>query len=87
MLGECEDGFYNKRAADTEVNSGDSTVTVDAAYALTDAEANVGSTDIPAIDNGSGFEFDSTDYVGAVKPGTSPEDAWWSGWVIPGSLD
>ena len=87
VLGECEDGFYNKREADTEVNSGASSVTVDAAYALTDAEANVGSTDIPAIDNGSGFEFDSTDFVGAVEPGTSPDAAWWSGWIIPGSLD
>ena len=42
---------------------------------------------IPAVDNGSGFEFDQTDYVGAVEPGTSAGDAWWSGWIIPGSLD
>jgi hypothetical protein len=87
VLGECEDGFYNKREADTEVNSGESSVTVNAAYALTNAEANVGATDIPAVDNGSGFEFDDTDFVGAVEPGTSPEDAWWAGWIIPGSLD
>ena len=69
------------------MNSGNGTVTVDAAYALIDADANVGTTDIPAVDNGSGFEFDNTDFVGAVEPGTSPDEAWWSGWIIPGSLD
>lgn len=87
VLGECVDGFYNKRDADVEINSGESSVTVDAAYALVGAEASVGSTDIPAVDNGSGFEFDNTDYVGAVPPGTPAGSAWWSGWIIEGSLD
>lgn len=87
VLGECEDGFYNKRDADTEENSGESSVTVDAAYALTDPEAQVGNTDIPAVANGSGFTFDQTDYVGAVEPGTSANNAWWAGWIIEGSLD
>ena len=76
-----------KRDADTEDNSGASRVTVDEAYALTDAEAQVGTTDIPAVDNGSGFSFDQTGYVGAVEPGTSANDAWWTGWIIEGSLD
>ena len=26
-----------------------------------------------AVDNGSGFSFDATDYVGAVEPGTSAD--------------
>lgn len=90
VLGECTDGFYNKRAADVEVNAGVATntgVTVDAAYALTDAEALVVAPGITAVNNGSGFSFDDTDFVGAVEPGTSASAAWWSGWIIPGSLD
>ena len=87
VLGECEDGFYNKRDADSETNSGAGSVTLDAAYALTDAEANVPTVNIPAVNNGSGFTFDNTDYVGAVEPGTSVGNTWWSGWIIPGSLD
>ena len=90
VLGDCSDGFYNRRAADLEVNAGVATntgVTVDAAYALTDPEAAVAAPGITAVDNGSGFSFDDTDFVGAVEPGTSAAAAWWSGWIIPGSLD
>ncbi|MBN7797970.1 hypothetical protein [Parahaliea mediterranea] len=90
VLGECADGFYNKRAADVEDNAGEatnSTVTIDGAYAITEAAANVAAPGIVATDNGSGFEFDDTTYVGAVEPGTAPADAWWSGWIIEGSLD
>jgi hypothetical protein len=87
VLGECADGFYNKRDADTETNSGANSVTLDEAYALVDAEADVGTTNIPAVNNGSGFSFDQTTYVGAVEPGTSADAAWWAGWIIEGSLD
>ncbi len=87
VLGQCSERFYAKREADIEENSGDSNVTVDDAYALTDAGANVAAPGIPAVDNGSGFEFDDTDYVGAVEPGTPAESTWWSGWIIEGSLD
>ena len=87
MLGECLDGFYDKRDADTAVNSGAAGVTVDAAYALTDAAANVGNTAVPATDNGSGFTFENTNYAGAVAPGTAAANVWWAGWTIPGSLD
>ncbi|GAB5451682.1 MAG: hypothetical protein Hals2KO_20100 [Halioglobus sp.] len=86
VLGECESGFYEKRMADMEVNSGDNAVSVDAAYALTNGAANVGDTDIPEVDNGSGFTFEDTDFVGAVEPGTSTANAWWNGWIIEGSL-
>ena len=85
--GECAAGYYNKRAADAEVNSGDATVTLDAAYALTDPGTNVGPTAIPAADNGSGFTFNNTSYIGAVAPGTSAGNAWWAGWIIEGTLD
>ena len=58
-----------------------------AAYALTDAAATVAAPTITAVDNGSGFTFDNNTYVGAVAPGTAAADAWWSGWIIEGSLD
>ncbi len=89
VLGECADGFYNKREADTEDNAGEATntgVTTDSAWALTDAEAIVPVPNIVPVDNGSGFTFEETDYVGAVDPGTAEEDAWWFGWTIPGAL-
>lgn len=87
VLGECMDGFYTDRAADTAMNAGANLVTVDSAWALVDPEASVPEMDFEEVDNGSGFTFDNTDYVGAVPPGTSPADAWWNGWIIPGSLD
>jgi uncharacterized protein (TIGR00661 family) len=85
--GECADGYYNKREADAAANAGEGTVTVDDAYALTDPGTVVGETEIPAVDNGSGFTFDNTSYIGAVEPGTSAANAWWAGWIIEGSLD
>ena len=87
VLGDCLDGFYDKRDADTAVNAGATTVSVDGAWALTDAAAIVGNTAVPATDNGSGFTFEDTNYAGAVAPGTSAANAWWAGWTIPGSLD
>ncbi len=87
VLGECEDGFYDKRDADNVTNAGPGTVTVDGSYALTDGAANVAAPGIPAVDNGSGFTFDNTTYIGAVEPGTAPEDTWFAEWIIEGSLD
>ena len=86
VLANCEDGFYDKRSADSEFNSGDSAVELDDAYAITDAEAIVTAPSITAVDNGSGFEFEANGFVGAVAPGTEKADAWWSGWTIEGSL-
>lgn len=90
LLGECAEGFYSHRSADVEDNAGEAnngTVTIDGAYAVTEAEASVAAPGITATDNGSGFTFDDTTYVGAVEPGTAAEDAWWAGWIIEGSLD
>jgi hypothetical protein len=87
VLGDCTDGFYNKRDADVEVNSGSSSVEVDSAYALTGGDAQVSAPSIDAVENGSGFVFEETNFVGAVEPGTSAEQAWWSGWIVEGSLD
>jgi hypothetical protein len=85
--GECLDGYYDKRAANSATNSGEAPFTVDSAYALSAAQGNVMAPGIPAMNNGSGFVFDNTDYIGAVKPGTDAADAWWADWIIEGSLD
>ncbi len=87
VLGDCADGFYPKREADVATNSGEASIDIDSAYALTGSDASVTAPGIEAVDNGSGFEFDDTDFVGAVEPGTSAASAWWSGWIIEGSLD
>ena len=88
VLGNCEDGFYDKRAATPETNSGAASFTVDAAFALDATNGDLGSTTDPVeVDNGSSFTFTNTDYVGAVEPGTAAADAWWNGWIIEGSLD
>ncbi|MDD3762685.1 MAG: hypothetical protein PHP86_05295 [Nevskiales bacterium] len=85
VVGDCADGFYDKRAADSETNSGAMTVTIDSAYAV--AGGTVTNTDPVEINNGSGFTFDNTDYVGAVAPGTSAANAWWAGWTLDGTLN
>jgi len=88
VLGDCTPGgFYDKRPADEFLNSGGNSVTIDDAYALTDAAATVTAPDIVAVDNGSGFTFENNGYVGAVQPGTTAGSAWWAGWIIEGSLD
>ncbi|ASP40903.1 hypothetical protein CHH28_11000 [Bacterioplanes sanyensis] len=87
VIGACTDGFYAKRDADT-VNGtvGANTVDLDAAAALVGAPAGTVNAWQP-VDNGSGFAFDNTDYIGAVAPGTAESAAWWAGWTIPGSLE
>ena len=91
VIGDCEDGFYDKRVADTETGSiGDTAFTVglDTAYAIGGGAGSLGSAPtITAVDNGSGFTFDETDFIGPVEPGTVEADAWWSGWTIEGALD
>lgn len=91
VIGECTAGFYRGSSAanvDSETGTvGANTVTIDSAYALTDAAASVAEVTPVAVDNGSGFTFDATSYIGAVAPGTAAADAWWADWIIPGSLD
>lgn len=86
VLGDCADGFYDKRDADTADNAKGTTVTFDDAWAVNEVDAEVGLTVINAVNNGSGFMFDQTDYVGAVEPGTTAANAWWAGWTLPGTL-
>lgn len=86
--GDCTAGFYSHRAADTEVNSGTvAPAAINAAYGLDNPEAVLSEApSIVPVDNGSGFEFVPTSYVGAVDPAVDAADAWWAGWTIPGSL-
>ena len=94
VLGDCVAGYYDDSSrgpADVEVNAGDpdgvvTPLTVDDAWALQQSEASVPTTNPVEVDNGSGFVFDNTDYVGAVEPGTDADEAWWAGWTLPGTL-
>lgn len=88
VIADCEDGIYDKRDADTVTNVTSAAVTLDNAFALTTVGAELDSTaTINAVNNGSGFTFDSTDYIGAVAPGTAASAAWWAGWTLPGVFD
>ena len=88
VFGDCAGGFYTHEDADSTAGGvGSQTISLDDAYAINEGFASLASaTNIVAVDNGSGFAFETTDYVGAVEPGTSMGDAWWAGWTIPGSL-
>ena len=64
------------------------TIAFDAAAAVSNAEAATGETVMTAINNGSGFSFDATGYIGAVDPDNgNAARKWWDGWVITGSMD
>jgi hypothetical protein len=63
------------------------TITLDAAYAATEAAADNLTPVAPAAAGGTADTFfDQTNYAGAVEPGTDAGDAWWAGWTVPGSL-
>lgn len=89
VIGNCDDKFYAKRDADNETGEvgANASVAYDEAWALPANVGNVTAPTLTAVDNGSGFAFDATDYIGAVKPGTAKVDAWYNGWIIEGSLD
>jgi hypothetical protein len=89
VLGDCASGFYysGSRQADAGSNAGASTVTFDAAIAMTEANATLtAAPTITPANSGSSFAFAPTTYVGAVAPGTPAASAWWAGWTIPGSV-
>ena len=83
----CDDGaavtFNKESPIDGGTNIIQEDITLDSNFAVTNASASVAAEGIASQDNGSGFSFDATDVIGAVKPGTTP---WWNGWVLPGSL-
>jgi hypothetical protein len=87
VIGDCMDGFYDRRAADEETNAMAADFSLDDALAIAEAVGQLGSAPtITAVANGSSFMFDATDYIGAVEPGTPANEAWWAGWTIPGTL-
>ena len=88
VIGDCAGGFYTHEVADSETNAGALAFAVDAAFALNPAAGNLASAPaITPVNNGSGFAFDATDYIGAVEPGTSAANAWWANWTLPGTLN
>jgi hypothetical protein len=88
VIGECPDKFYAKRDADTETGTvGAGSVDLDEAAALPAGDATVTQADFVEVDNGSGFAFENTTYIGAVAPGTTAANAWWAGWTVAGSMD
>lgn len=89
VIGDCTgntDGIYTDLVAGTSTHAIVGAVVPDAAFALPAASATVTAPVITAVDNGSGFMFDATTYIGAVAPGTSPATAWWAEWTIPGTV-
>ena len=84
---DCGEFFSHEQPSAQQGTVGLASFGIDSNFALTPDALPVrrnGNVNIPATDNGSGFAFESTDYVGAVEPG---QQAWWQAWAIPGSLD
>lgn len=91
VVGSCDE-FYRdenknkERVADAENGTvGNQSLTLTDAVALSASSVTVNAWE--PVDNGSGFAFETTTYAGAVAPGTTAANAWWAGWIIPGSLD
>ena len=75
---------FNKEdpvAGSTVIEEG---ISFDANLAIANTTAIVGATEIAAFDNGSGFTFDSTNFVGAVDPSSAV--AWWADWTLPNTV-
>lgn len=73
----------------SQVNINPTVIDLDGDGAINNAQGTLVSTSAPtAIDNGSGFTFVATDYIGAIDTddGNSTRN-WWAGWVIEGSMD
>ena len=80
--GNCAAGFYSASTANDEsgLRTGPfgllPSLAADVGYLVNNQSGN-------AISNGSGFNFEGNDYIGAVAPyETVP---WWSGWLTPRS--
>ncbi|MGB2180508.1 MAG: hypothetical protein ACPHZD_06340, partial [Porticoccaceae bacterium] len=84
FLCDTDGATFNKEDPIDSSTVVEETIVFDSNYAITNVSANVGVTVIEAYDNGSGFVFDSTDFIGAVKAGETP---WYAEWAIPGSVN
>jgi hypothetical protein len=83
---DCTDFLGHEDPVTSQGTVGTQAFTFDAAFAIAEAVANVTAPSIQAVNNGSNFTFDATDYIGAIEPGTSAANAWWAGWTIPGTV-
>jgi len=82
------DTTFPKEQPESSTGLVEEVATFDKAWALTNTAATLSSAPtINAVDNGSGFTFEATTYIGAVEPGTAAASAWYAGWIIDGSLD
>ena len=73
-----------KRTANIEENVEALVLTYSGTLAIQQSAAQLAAAPvINAVNNGSGFVFDQTDFVGAVDPNG---DAWWQGWTLPGTV-
>jgi len=85
LLNDCRDGIYDKRDANQARNVFSEVFTLSPTMAVNESFADVGETIIEAVNTGSGFVFDQTDFIGAVDP--TANSGWWEGWILEGSLD
>lgn len=86
VLGDCTSGFYKSGQAETENNATAMAISFDDAYAVVESAAVLQDSALITAVGDSDFNFVQTDYVGAVEPGTAAANAWWAGWVLPGTL-
>ncbi|MDA8752843.1 hypothetical protein N9M39_01650, partial [Halieaceae bacterium] len=85
VLNDCQQGIYNKREADSADNVQLLALTYSNTLAINEGAAVLGSAPtIEAVNNGSGFVFDQTAYVGAVDPAAG--SGWWEGWTLPNTV-
>ena len=88
--GNCgADNFYDKRAADAEVGDvgDDLDAVITSTYAISGTAAATLTAPIASANpgaDGDGFEFDQTDFVGAVDPDATV--GWWEGWILEDTL-
>ncbi|MCY4044799.1 MAG: hypothetical protein OXE99_06940 [Cellvibrionales bacterium] len=72
----------------THLDDGDVEPMLNAALAMSNANASFTATDIAELDDRTEFTFENTGYAGAIDPAIDDaKDAWWYGWTIPGSTD
>ncbi|MDZ7925366.1 MAG: hypothetical protein U5M23_15230 [Marinagarivorans sp.] len=94
LLGACDGAALTDKTAGAGITKDASFIDLGAGvllsfndiWAVTNSQAKLASaiSSITPINNGSGFEFEMTDYIGAVDPMATT--AWWAGWTIPNSL-
>ena len=92
FIGDCDTDLLDDRTDGSGIttdNFAAEVINFDSAWAITNANAMLDSAieDIVAVENGSSFVFDKTNYVGAINPDeTASNRNWHEGWTLPGTL-